>query len=61
MKTVLITGRSESGRILPEDAPEVTDPAVDCSIATIEELASASCPAYGKRHLCFSREKNNKL
>jgi FMN phosphatase YigB (HAD superfamily) len=40
-KTVLITGRSESGRILPEDAPEVTDPAVDCSIATIEELASA--------------------
>jgi putative hydrolase of the HAD superfamily len=41
MKTVLITGRSESGRILPEDAPEVTDPAVDCSIATIEELASA--------------------
>ncbi len=38
MKTVLITGRDESGRILPQDKPEVTDPAVDCSMATIDEL-----------------------
>ena len=38
MKTVLITGKSESGRALPEDAPEVTDPAVDCSMETIEEF-----------------------
>jgi putative hydrolase of the HAD superfamily len=40
MKTVLITGREESGRILPEDKPEVSDPAVDCSMATIEEFRS---------------------
>lgn len=38
MKTVLITGKSESGRILPEDKPETTDPAVDCSMETIEEF-----------------------
>ena len=38
MKTVLITGQEESGRILPEDKPEVSDPAVDCSMATIEEF-----------------------
>jgi putative hydrolase of the HAD superfamily len=38
MKTVLITGKSESGRILPEDAPERTDPAVDCSMETIDDF-----------------------
>ena len=41
MKTILITGKSEEGRILPEDRPEVNDPAVDFSIATIEELPNA--------------------
>ncbi|KAL3909300.1 MAG: hypothetical protein SGARI_002671 [Bacillariaceae sp.] len=40
MKTVLITGHDEEGRILPEDKPEVNDPAVDCSMATIEEFQS---------------------
>mmetsp|Transcript_27874 Transcript_27874/g.67522 ORF Transcript_27874/g.67522 Transcript_27874/m.67522 type:complete len:259 (+) Transcript_27874:164-940(+) len=38
MKTVLITGKKEDGRILPEDRPEGNDPAVDCSMATIEEF-----------------------
>ena len=38
MKTVLITGKSETGRILPEDKPETSDPAVDCSMETIEEF-----------------------
>jgi putative hydrolase of the HAD superfamily len=38
MKTVLITGKIASGRILPDDAPEGTDPAVDCSMAAIEEF-----------------------
>ena len=38
MKTVLITGKTEVGRILPEDAPEVTDSAVDISMETIEEF-----------------------
>jgi putative hydrolase of the HAD superfamily len=38
MKTVLITGRTESGRILPEDKPQTSDPAVDCSMETIEEF-----------------------
>jgi putative hydrolase of the HAD superfamily len=39
MKTVLITGRDElGGRMLPQDRPEPTDPAVDCSMATIEEF-----------------------
>jgi putative hydrolase of the HAD superfamily len=38
MKTVLITGSKEDGRILPQDKPEATDPAVDCSMATIEEF-----------------------
>jgi putative hydrolase of the HAD superfamily len=38
MKTVLITGKSETGRILPEDKPETSDPAVDVSMQTIEEF-----------------------
>lgn len=38
MNTVLLTGKSEDGRILPGDKPEKTDQAVDCSLATIEEL-----------------------
>lgn len=38
MKTVLITGKAESDRNLPEDKPEAFDPAVDCSIQTIEEF-----------------------
>jgi putative hydrolase of the HAD superfamily len=41
MKTVLITGKSEEGRILPGDRPEATDPSVDVSLATIEEFARA--------------------
>jgi putative hydrolase of the HAD superfamily len=40
MKTVLITGNDETGRILHEDKPEETDPSVDCSMATIEEFQS---------------------
>lgn len=40
MRTVLITGKEESGRILPGDAPEADDPAVDCSMGTIEEFQS---------------------
>lgn len=40
MKTVLVTGKEETGRILPEDRPEANDPAVDCSITTIEEFQS---------------------
>ncbi|KAL3925531.1 MAG: hypothetical protein SGILL_000349 [Bacillariaceae sp.] len=40
MKTVLITGKDEAGRILPQDKPEATDPSVDCSMATIEEFQS---------------------
>jgi len=39
MKTVLITGKGELGRILPGDKPEANDPAVDCSMETIEEFA----------------------
>jgi putative hydrolase of the HAD superfamily len=38
MKTVLITGRNENERILQQDKPEATDPAVDCSMETIEEF-----------------------
>lgn len=38
MKTVLITGSKEDGRILPQDKPIVTDPAVDCSMETIEQF-----------------------
>ena len=38
MKTVLITGKSEEGRILPEDKPEVNDPAVDISMETIDDF-----------------------
>lgn len=41
MKTILIRGKSESGRILPDDRPEANDPAVDCSMETIEEILSA--------------------
>lgn len=38
MKTVLISGSSETGRILADDKPNGEDPAVDCSMATIEEF-----------------------
>ena len=38
MKTVLITGKSEDGRILPEDKPEVNDPSVDISMETIDDF-----------------------
>lgn len=41
MKTVLITGKSEEGRILPGDRPEANDPSVDLSLATIEEFPNA--------------------
>lgn len=40
MKTVLVTGKSEDGRILPEDRPETSDAAVDASVATIDEFPS---------------------
>ena len=40
MKTVLISGKSELGRILPEDAPERNDPSVDCAMETIEEFST---------------------
>jgi putative hydrolase of the HAD superfamily len=40
MKTVLVSGKSESGRILPGDAPERTDPAVDCNMETIDEFST---------------------
>jgi putative hydrolase of the HAD superfamily len=40
LKTVLITGKSEDGRILPSDRPQADHPAVDCSMETIEELPS---------------------
>ncbi|VEU44461.1 unnamed protein product [Pseudo-nitzschia multistriata] len=38
MKTVLITGTGEEGRILPGDAPSSEDPAVDAAFATVEEM-----------------------
>jgi putative hydrolase of the HAD superfamily len=38
MKTILITGTSEHGRILPEDRPEAGDPAVNCSMTSIDEI-----------------------
>eukprot|EP00934_Nitzschia_sp_Nitz4_P009299 Nitzschia sp. Nitz4//scaffold88_size82704//65480//66262//NITZ4_005305-RA/size82704-processed-gene-0.73-mRNA-1//-1//CDS//3329559533//9289//frame0 len=38
MKTVLLTGKSEEGRLLPGDKPEVSDAAVDCSLGLIEDL-----------------------
>ncbi|CAJ1894854.1 unnamed protein product [Cylindrotheca closterium] len=38
MKTVLIRGSSENGRILKDDKPNSEDPAVDCSMASIEEF-----------------------
>ena len=41
LKTILITGKSEVGRSLSGDRPVATDPSVDCSLATIEELPSA--------------------
>jgi putative hydrolase of the HAD superfamily len=48
MKTVLVTGKIEDGtRLLPDDKPEVTDPAVDCSIGTIEELPSVLPGLWG--------------
>ncbi len=41
MKTILVAGKSEVGRILPSDRPEANDPAVDCTIESIEELQTA--------------------
>eukprot|EP00934_Nitzschia_sp_Nitz4_P007895 Nitzschia sp. Nitz4//scaffold88_size82704//56536//57306//NITZ4_005300-RA/size82704-processed-gene-0.55-mRNA-1//1//CDS//3329559518//7885//frame0 len=38
IKTVLLTGKSEEGRLLLGDKPEVSDEAVDCSLALIEDL-----------------------
>eukprot|EP00536_Pseudo-nitzschia_multiseries_P016824 jgi/Psemu1/263902/estExt_Genewise1Plus.C_12490010 len=38
MKTILITGSKEEGRILPGDAPAADDPAVDLAVATVEEM-----------------------
>ncbi|KAG7364066.1 HAD-like domain containing protein [Nitzschia inconspicua] len=38
MKTILITGSNEDGRILPQDKPEATDPTVDCSMESVEQL-----------------------
>lgn len=40
MKTILITGSKEEGRILPGDAPSADDPAVDVAFATVEEMAT---------------------
>jgi len=40
MKTILITGSKEEGRILPEDAPCADDPAVDVAFATVEEMVT---------------------
>ena len=40
MKTILITGSREEGRILPGDAPTADDPAVDVAFATIEEMTT---------------------
>jgi putative hydrolase of the HAD superfamily len=48
VKTVLITGALSSdtvdaagNRILPDDAPNVEDPAVDCSMEFVEEIRNA--------------------
>lgn len=41
LKTVLVTGKSEHGRILPSDRPQADHPAVDCSIEAIEDLPRA--------------------
>lgn len=38
MKTILITGSREEGRILADDAPSADDPAVDVAFATVEEM-----------------------
>jgi len=40
MKTILITGSKEEGRILEDDAPAQDDPAVDVAFATAEEMAT---------------------
>lgn len=40
MKTILITGSVEEGRILPEDAPSAEDPSVDVAFATVEEMTT---------------------
>ena len=40
MKTILITGSKEEGRILPGDAPAADDPSVDVAFATIEEMTA---------------------
>ena len=39
MKTILIKGSKEEGRILAQDAPSEDDPAVDVAFATVEEMA----------------------
>jgi putative hydrolase of the HAD superfamily len=52
MKTVLITGTNEIGRILPQDKPETTDAAVDCSMETIEEFPSR-LPGLWNEHPVF--------
>lgn len=39
MKTILITGSKEEGRILAQDAPSKDDPAVDVAFVTVEEMA----------------------
>ena len=38
MKTVLITGKGEDGRILLEDRPQISDSSVDCSMETIDDF-----------------------
>ena len=50
MKTVLITGHAETGRILPEDRPETSDPSVDISIAKIEDLRQAAPGLWDKEN-----------
>ena len=39
MKTILIKGSKEEGRILAQDAPLEEDPAVDVAFVTVEEMA----------------------
>ena len=39
MKTILIKGSKEEGRILAQDAPSEDDPAVDVAFVTVEEMA----------------------
>ncbi len=39
MKTILIKGSKEEGRILAQDAPSEDDPSVDVAFVTVEEMA----------------------